>query len=550
MKRWLIGIAGGIVALVIAATVVAHFAFDREAIRGAIEQQAGKALDASVKIGAADISIFPRAGVSLKNIEVNGKFHITAQSVRVSTSLRQLFQKRIEDGEIHLKSGLIELSPSYATAGSAERQGTPQQNPSRKVEKKNREAESQSESITIASIRSISIEDLQLVGGGKRLRLDAHGSLTPDELKLKDLTLTAGSTEIHGSGLLLNDPKILAGNLNLTAEQLDLDELMSVTTSLASALPKQQNATPSAPKPDTATTHNRKHQKQEASNEPPAAERAAEKTSISSSLLHVTIAASAGKLYGMEFQNLKLTATRSGPDTVLDPFSVSLFGGDVDGRVTISSRAMAASLAASVTIKNADVARFLKACNQAPSVTGKLNGTVLLSGRGADFNAAATAMAGTANLTMIGGEIKGLNALSKGLTYLGATPSKPDAPNSYQQLGGAFRIQPSGVTTDNLELTAPDFQLQSSLSLTRAGALDGSAKLLLDEDVSQQILKKNRDLKYAAEKNRIVLPADIGGTMAKPRVLPDMGDITKRAAKSAIEDAATKSLKKLFKKKP
>lgn len=543
MKKLIIAVCVLVVLVAIIIFAIAHFVFDPEVIRAAIEKQASKALDAQVQIGSADISIFPRAGVSLGKVTVNGKFHITAETVNVSTSLRQLFDRRIEDAEIQVKHGLLELSPSYTPAqppeqpAETEARPRPENNPSKE------KPEAQSQPITIASIRKISIDDLQLSGGGKRVRLDAEGSLVEDKLKLDKLDVTTESSDIHGSGELINDPQTIAGNLTLTAKRLDLDELMAVVTSLASVFPK-----PSGPPPSERNEPEETSPRSPSGASAGAREHAA-KSSGADHALHASITADSGKLYGMEFRDLKLTTTRSGPDVVFEPFSVKLFGGDVNGRVTISSRAMAASLAADVKITHADVAQFLKAIHQSPAATGQLNGTILLSGQGADFNAASSSMSGTANLSMSGGEIKGLDEVGKAVKMLGGTPTKPDAPKSYQELGGSFRIQPSGVSTDNFQLSAPDFQLKSKLSLTRSGALNGNAKLMFVETVSQQMLTKNRDLKYAAENNRIVLPAQIGGSMEHPKVLPDLGDITKRAAKSAIEEQATKALNKLFKKK-
>ena len=64
-------------------------------------------------------------------------------------------------------------------------------------------------------------------------------------------------------------------------------------------------------------------------------------------------------------------------------------------------------------------------------------------------------------------------------------------------------------------------------------ALDGKADLSLSEELSKQA---GTDLaRFTREGNRVVLPADLGGTIAAPRLIIDAAAATKRGLRNEVE---------------
>ena len=67
---------------------------------------------------------------------------------------------------------------------------------------------------------------------------------------------------------------------------------------------------------------------------------------------------------------------------------------------------------------------------------------------------------------------------------------------------------------------------------------------MLSDVLSAQAQSKNRDLKLAFEGGRVTLPVTIAGTLTNPRVLPDINDALRRAARNRVGEEVDKAKKK------
>ena len=67
---------------------------------------------------------------------------------------------------------------------------------------------------------------------------------------------------------------------------------------------------------------------------------------------------------------------------------------------------------------------------------------------------------------------------------------------------------------------------------------------MLSDALSAEAQSKNRDLKLAFEGGRVTLPVTIAGTLTNPRVLPDINDALRRAARNRAGAEIDKAKKK------
>ena len=67
---------------------------------------------------------------------------------------------------------------------------------------------------------------------------------------------------------------------------------------------------------------------------------------------------------------------------------------------------------------------------------------------------------------------------------------------------------------------------------------------MLSDALSAEAQSQNRDLKLAFEGGRVTLPVKIAGTLTSPRVLPDINDALRRAARNRASAEVDKAKKK------
>ena len=108
MKR-VIWLLLALVAVVLAVAGAAYWFLGGDGIRLALERQASGWLGQPVRIASATGQVFPRLGIQLREVRIGEPVKIQLADVEVSTSLRSLMSRRIEDA-----GGTVELRNVFA----------------------------------------------------------------------------------------------------------------------------------------------------------------------------------------------------------------------------------------------------------------------------------------------------------------------------------------------------------------------------------------------------------------------------------------------------
>jgi uncharacterized protein involved in outer membrane biogenesis len=470
-------------------------------VRSTLEQQLSAALGQPVRIGTASAAIFPRVAVDLHSVTMGEPVSVIVDRIRVVTGLRGLLSRRVEDAEVILSDGELRLpqafdlvpdAPSVPSAG----QSTP---------------------LTIVSIGSIELRRVALIAGPQTWLTNADCRVEGDRLDVISVSTQSAITRLQGNGALTSMSRT-EGEFAVTANPLDLDELIVLGSALSRPAAKRSTPTAAAA---------------------PAAMR-----------LQVKVTAPSGRFAGQQFRDLATTATLTAGAFSFSPLAIAALGGRFDGRVDADTRKAAPVLRLNGRIDGLDIVDAMKLAGSDGGITGRLGGTVSLSAAGTDSAALLRTARGSMTAAITNGTMPRLD-LVRTLVLAFGKPNGAPAPGSgsaFSRLGGTFALANGVVSSEDLAMAARDFDMTGRGGVTFAsGAVAARGTVVLSKELTAQAGVDLR--RYAQEDGRVVVPAVIGGTLQQPSVTLDLVAATRRALENEVQRRAKSFFDDLFKKR-
>lgn len=468
-------------------------------VRSAVERQFAAYIGQTVRIGAAGVSLYPRITLDLSDVSVGDPAAIHLDAVHLGVGLGGLWSRIVTDAELVAAGGRVTLplpfplvaassSPTSAAAESA---------------------------LTIRSVRRIALRDFVLTGGQRTLRVDLESSFDGSRLEVHRLDSRAERSHVRAKGTVTDLARLEAA-FTATADPLDLDELVA----LASAFTGPVSSTG----------------RQEAAGAP----------------MHIAVnlTATTGQFASYSFRDLSTTVDMTPTRFVLAPLTVSAFGGSFTGRLEADNRGREPSLRLSGQLDSLDVAELLTASGSPGGVTGKLSGTVALTGEGTETDRLIRSSRGTLAAAVANGTVPNLEMVRTIVLAFGKPSGAPPEGSGsvFSRLGGTFTLADGALRSTDLVMNARDFDMAGSGVMAIAtGAADARADVVLSEELTRQA---GTDLRrYAQEDGRVVVPARITGTLQQPAVTLDLAAAARRAVGNELKRRATSFLEGLFKKK-
>ncbi len=474
-----------LVLLVAAAMAAAAYWFFRsDGVRLAIERQASAWLAQPVSIGAATAQLFPRIGVRLQDVRVGEPARLTLATVEVSTGMRALLSRRVEDAEIAVSDSRIEMPLPFEIpmAGDPPTGSTPASAPN-------------ASGITIASVRTIALRNIRIVSRGREVEISADSSLVGSRLTISSFSASSTTTSIDVDGIIDLEP-VMDAQLRASAKTLDVDDLLA----LASAF-----APEGAPRPRPAAG--------------------------AQGRLVALVTAERASAAGVDARRFTTTVRVQGNRVSLSPTAFMLFGGRYQGDVDVDLRD-ATSVALSARVTDLDVAQLAAFGGAPDTITGRLSGSGTFTGRGNDFSAMLSAARGTGSASITNGTIRRLNLVRTVVLFFGRpAPGAQPASDAFDRLDAKFSLARNVVTAEAFSFHSPDVDIvgQGTLAL-ETKSLASRADLSLSEELSAQA---GTDLlRYTREGNRVLLPATIGGTLDAPKLSIDASAALKRGLRN------------------
>jgi uncharacterized protein involved in outer membrane biogenesis len=231
-----------------------------------------------------------------------------------------------------------------------------------------------------------------------------------------------------------------------------------------------------------------------------------------------------------------------------------LFGGEYDGALTLTLQQTPA-FRLNASLARVDMGAVAGFAGHRGAITGRLSGTIDVSGRGLDATAALRSARGTARVDLVDGIVQNLGLVRavvlagsmRGESQAAARDVPGDEP--FSRLGATLAVAGGAARTDDLRFESPDLLLAAGGTIALDGStLDLDGQVQLSEALTQQA---GRDLvRYTQENGRVTLPVTISGSIADFRVGIDLVDLTRRAiinrATEEAEDAIRKGLGGVF----
>ena len=498
MRKILIIVAATLVGVVLLATIAIYWFFSGDGMRLALEQQATRWLGQPVRIQAARGQIFPRPGIGLTGVEVGEPVRLTLSNVDVSTDLRALLSRRIEDARIVISDSTIQMPLPFAL---------PEEEASSEEAAGSSGAPGSSSGIRLVSVREISLRNVRIVSRGREIRVSADSSLNGNHLTLSRFTADSGSTSLQVEGEADLEPRVDA-KLQAKANKIDVDELLALAAAFTPErrAARRGSASPSQPikvvaqlKADTATAA------------------------------------------GVQVTQFTTNITLDGDRIALSPLTFGLFSGSYEGSlhgrlgdsmsVTLKSR-----------LKGLDVAQLAAFGGSPDSITGTLSGEGTFSAQGADMAAVLASANGKGSASIVDGTIKRLNLVRTVVLFFGRpAPETQEATDHFERIDTTFSLARQVFRADTFSMHSRDADLNGTVTLSlETQALDGTIDMLLSEELSAQA---GTDLaRFTREESKVVLPARLGGTLQQPRITIN----ATAAIRRGIQNEIGRRLKGLF----
>ena len=343
-----------------------------------------------------------------------------------------------------------------------------------------------------------------------KVSIDATVRVSSTALALTDLTLVMDETTFTGElSIPQGDNDIY--RLELTADSIDLDKYMAPAVEVESTA---------------------------AADEPP--------IEIPSELIRLINARGSLKvgdanLGGMRFENVELGLNTNNGNLRLHPISATLFEGTYNGDVRIDASGDTPVMSVNERIEGVQLGALAQAMFEQDNISGTINGSFKLSGRGSDLAAIQRDLDGEISFELVDGAWEGTDIwyeLRRARAAIKQEPApEPQLParTQFSQVRASGPVRNGVFSNNDLLAELPFMQLtgKGSVNLVEA-TVDYriSARVfdkpeLIGDDISADELK---------DFTKTVIPIRVSGSLTAPSITPDVGKLLEEQVKKEVED--------------
>ena len=236
----------------------------------------------------------------------------------------------------------------------------------------------------------------------------------------------------------------------------------------------------------------------------------------------------------------------------IHPITASLYGGTYSGDVRVDTTAARPVLSMNETVQGVDLAKLAKAMFDQDNITGTISGNFNLSGRGNDLGEVQNSLSGRMNFELKDGTYEGTDIwyeLRRARAKLKSeTPPEPVLParTKFSAVTATGVVTNGIMRNDDLVADLPFMQLTGSGDVNIPGGT-------VDYSLKARVFEKPEALQEAtpeeiADFTKTVIPLKITGSLASPKVRPDVEALLRQRVEEEVKDALEDKLKDLFKR--
>jgi AsmA protein len=242
---------------------------------------------------------------------------------------------------------------------------------------------------------------------------------------------------------------------------------------------------------------------------------------------------------GMEFTNLELGVNASGGKLRLNPLSADFYDGSYSGDVRIDASGDVPVISTNEHIEGVNLGSMAKAMFDVDNISGTINGSFVLSGKGPNVSSIRQDLDGNMALQLEDGAWEGTDIWQQLRTaralFRQETPPKAEGPARTE----FSNVSATGTVTDGV-FRNDDFLAELPfLKLTGGGMVDLNTTGV-DYALQVRVLDRPEFMADATEAEiadftKTVVPLKITGTLGSPTVRPDMEGIFRARVEQEID---------------
>ncbi len=274
-----------------------------------------------------------------------------------------------------------------------------------------------------------------------------------------------------------------------------------------------------------------------------------------------------GNLANFPYQSLKLTLALAGKLVRVTLLKVKAFSGEIVATGDTRLEA-AAPMTASVSFSNLDLQQALEAqkSKAAGTVRGSLGGSINVTGKTGSFDQMKPTLNGKGALMLTNGKLVGVNIGGQALKKVQKLPAIgnliPDAvaknhpelfnnPDTDIQIASLnFVLAGPRITSHDIKVQTVDYNLLGDGWFDMDKNIDLTARIVLSQQFSKELIENKKEVAYLANKGgQVDVPLQVIGELPKPKVIPDVAELARRAGTHAVEAQGQKYLGKILGKK-
>jgi AsmA protein len=257
------------------------------------------------------------------------------------------------------------------------------------------------------------------------------------------------------------------------------------------------------------------------------------------------------RLSGMTFDNVTLGLNAADGDMRLHPITADLFEGKYDGDVRINASGGVPVLSVNENVRDVSLGSLARAMFGQENITGTINGSFKLGGRGENLAAIQRSLGGSMSMELIDGAWEGTDLWYE-LRRARALYKQEPAPEPVLPARTQFSsVKATGPVTDGVFRNDDLFAQLPFMQLTGRGSVDFAAAEV-DYRMTARIFENPEFAADATaeeldEFTEAKIPLRITGSLADPTIAPDIEEMLKEEVKEKVEEEIKdKLLKKLF----
>ncbi len=258
-------------------------------------------------------------------------------------------------------------------------------------------------------------------------------------------------------------------------------------------------------------------------------------------------------LSGLQFENVTLGLSTDDGVLRLHPFSATLFDGQYQGDIQIDASGDTPVMSANERIEGVQLGALAMAMFDQDNITGTINGTFKLSGRGADLGAIQRGLGGNISLELTDGAYEGtdvwheLRKARAALRQEAAPEANLPARTPFSEVSASGPVVNGVFTNKDLLVELPFMQLTGEGSVNLVAATVDyrmSARVFdkpefIGDDVTADELK---------DFTKTVIPMRVTGPLTSPSIQPDVEKLLQDRVRKEVEDKLKDALGDLLKR--